>query len=341
MAGPSFNLDHSVEYGIAEQVSPLVQRVTCQNPSRFTFTGTGTYLIGGDDVMVVDPGPTDDAHVDALVAALDGRNVTHFLITHTHGDHSPAATVLKTHIDAPTVGFGPHPLDRPALDDDGDDDADADDPGGFGFDPIDEDPDETNDDESEEDKGYKSEHAHDWDFEPDIRLGHGDTVAGAGFAIEALHTPGHISNHLCFALDAERALFSGDHVMGWSTTIIPPPDGNLNSYLDSLRLLLPRDDEVYYPTHGAPITDPMTLVPALLTHRESRTEQITACLRDGIDTIKEMVLRMYTHVDAKLYPAAGASVMSHLVAMHQIGVVVCSDESPKPRSRYTLASVDG
>ena len=132
MAGPSFNLDHTVEYGAVEQISPLVQRVTCKNPSRFTFTGTGTYIIGGDDVMIVDPGPTDDAHVDALVAAVAGRTVTHFLITHTHGDHSPAATVLKTHIDAPTVGFGPHPLERPALDDNDDDDE----TGGFGFDPM-------------------------------------------------------------------------------------------------------------------------------------------------------------------------------------------------------------
>lgn len=337
MAGPSFNLDHTVEYGAVEQVSPLVQRVTCKNPSRFTFTGTGTYLIGGQDVMVVDPGPTDDAHVDALVAALDGRTVTHFLITHTHGDHSPAATVLKTHIDAPTVGFGPHPLDRPALnaENETDDDADA-----FGFDPIEDDPAET-EDKADEDKGYKSDHAHDWDFEPDMRMTHGETLAGTGATIEALHTPGHISNHLCFGLTEEKALFSGDHVMGWSTTIIPPPDGSLNSYLDSLRLLLPRDDQVYYPTHGAPITDPMTLVPALLAHREARTDQILKCLSDGIDTIKEMVLRLYTHVDPKLYPAAGASVMSHLVALHQLEAVTCSDPTPQPRSKYALASVEG
>lgn len=331
-SGPQFNLDHQVTYGAIEQISPLVQRVTCENPSRFTFMGTGTYIIGDERVAVIDPGPPEDGHIDALVAALDGRTVTHLLITHTHGDHSPAAALLKTHIDAPTYGFGPHPLDRPDPDAAASDD---DDEAGFGFD--------VDDDEPEEDKpegeadAYKADHAHDWDFQPDVTVAHGDIITGDGFSFDALHTPGHISNHLCFGLREEQALFTGDHVMGWSTTIIPPPDGSLNSYLDSLRLLMPRPDQVFYPTHGAPITDPATLVPALLAHREGRTDQILACLADGIDTIKEMVLRMYTHVDKKLYNAAGASVMSHLVALHEVGTVTCSDESPRPRSLYSLA----
>lgn len=330
-SGPQFNLDHDVVYGAVDQVSPLVQRVTCENPSRFTFKGTGTYIIGTDDVMVIDPGPPEDGHVDALVAALDGRTVTHFLITHTHGDHSPAAATLKEHFDAPTVGFGPHPLDRPdpASTTNADDDE-----SGFGFDEDDDEPEEQVESENE---GYKSEHAHDWDFEPDMAVSHGEIIEGAGFSVEALHTPGHISNHLCFGLTQENSLFSGDHVMGWSTTIIPPPDGSLNAYLDSLRLLVPRTEDVYYPTHGAPITDPQLLVPALLGHREARTDQILACLGDGLDTIKDMVLRMYTHVDKKLYNAAGASVMSHLLALHEIGRVTCSDDQPKPRSIYGLA----
>ena len=185
-------------------------------------------------------------------------------------------------------------------------------------------------DDEKDDEGYKSEHAHDWDFTPDVVVAHGDVIEGDGFSFEALHTPGHISNHLCFALEEEQALFSGDHVMGWSTTIIPPPDGNLNSYLDSLRLLMPRSEHTFYPTHGAPITDPAALVPALLRHREARTEQIISCMDDGIDTIKEMVLRMYTHVPPQLYPAAAASVMSHLVALHETNTVACSDDKPKP-----------
>ncbi len=191
-------------------------------------------------------------------------------------------------------------------------------------------------DDEKDDEGYKSEHAHDWDFTPDVVVAHGDVIEGDGFSFEALHTPGHISNHLCFALEEEQALFSGDHVMGWSTTIIPPPDGNLNSYLDSLRLLMPRSEHTFYPTHGAPITDPAALVPALLRHREARTEQIISCMDDGIDTIKEMVLRMYTHVPPQLYPAAAASVMSHLVALHETNTVACSDDKPKPRSLYSM-----
>lgn len=333
-AGPQFNLDHEVTYGAVDRLSPLVQRVTCENPSKFTFTGTGTYIIGDRNVAVIDPGPPENDHVDALVAALDGRTVTHLLITHTHGDHSPASALLKQHIDAPTYAFGKHPLDRPA-ETGPTDHTDGEDESGFGFDPIEED--ESDSDSGDAAEGYKSEHAHDWDFEPDFVVGHGDVIEGDGFSFEALHTPGHISNHLCFGLREEAALFSGDHVMGWSTTIIPPPDGSLNQYLDSLRLLLPRSDELFYPTHGAPITDPGTLVPALLAHREARTEQILACLADGIDTIKEMVLRMYTHVPAQLYPAAGASVMSHLVALHEKGTVTCSDPKPKPRSQYQLA----
>lgn len=328
-AGPQFVLDHEIVYGDIDQISPLVQRVTAKNPSRFTFKGTGTYIVGDERVAVIDPGPPHEPHVDALVAALDERTVTHLLITHTHGDHSPAAALLQQHIDAPTYAFGPHPMDRPdpsaesATDDEG-----------FGFEMPDDEPDEQVESDAD---GYKSDHAHDWDFQPDVVVGHGDVIEGDGFSFEALHTPGHISNHLCFALREEAALFSGDHVMGWSTTIIPPPDGNLNSYLDSLRLLVPRDERVYYPTHGAPITDPTTMVPALLAHREARTEQILACLADGIDTIKEMVLRMYTHVDKRLYNAAGASVMSHLLALHETGTITCSDDTPKPRSSYHLA----
>jgi len=329
-SGPQFNLEHDIEYGAVDEITPLVRRVTAKNPSRFTFKGTGTYIIGRGQVAIVDPGPVDDKHVDALLAAIDGETVTHLLVTHTHGDHSPAASVLQQHIDAPTWAFGPHPTERPDPDKAKTDDEEQ----GFGFDPIEEDEDDAVEGAEE---GYKADHAHDWDFVPDNAVAHGDIIEGSGWSVEALHTPGHISNHLCFALREEQSLFSGDHVMGWSTTIIPPPDGNLNSYLDSLRLLVPRSEGRFYPTHGAPIDDPQALVPALLAHREGRTEQILACLGDGIDTIKEMVLRMYTHVAPQLYNAAGASVMSHLVALHEKGTITCSDDKPGPRSLYQLA----
>lgn len=327
--GPQFNLDHEVVYGAVDQLSPLVRRVTAQNPSRFTFKGTGTYIIGDERVAIVDPGPPEHGHVEALLAAIDGRTVTHLLITHTHGDHSPAAGLLKEHLDVPTYGFGPHPLARDAFAEVEEDEQ------GFGFDPADIEANAEPEDDAEE--GYRSDHANDWDFQPDVAVAHGDVITGDGWSVEALHTPGHISNHLCFALREEASLFSGDHVMGWSTTIIPPPDGNLNAYMDSLTLLLPRSEERYYPTHGAAIEDPQQLVPALLAHREARTEQILACLGDGIDTIKDMVLRMYTHVPSQLYNAAGASVMSHLVALHERGVVSCSDSTPKQRSSFALS----
>ncbi len=338
-SSPTFNLEHDVVYGAAERLSPLVRRVTAKNPSRFTFMGTGTYIIGNGDVAIVDPGPVDDNHVDALVAAVDGETVTHLLITHTHGDHSPAASVLQTHFDCPTVGFGPHPIDRPDPASSQSAVSEADSHSGertsmFGFDPL---PDDDAPKAESDADGYKADHANDWDFTPDVVASHGEQIGGSSWTIESLHTPGHISNHLCFALAEEQALFSGDHVMGWSTTIIPPPDGNLNSYLDSLRLLLPRSEQIYYPTHGAPITDPQVLVPALLAHRENRTAQILDCMTDGIDTIKQMVLRMYTHVVPQLYDAAGASVMSHLRALHETGAIACSDTEPGPMSVYTLS----
>lgn len=337
MSGPQFNLDHRVEYGAVDRLSTRLERVTAKNPSKFTFTGTGTYLVGDHErVVVIDPGPTDQAHVDALVAAIGDRSVTHLLITHTHGDHSPAAGLLKAHIDAPTYGFGPHPLPRPGSDQAGDGDDDED----FGFDPPPDHDDAAASAGGRDEAGYKSEHAHDWDFEPDVRVGDGEMIDCSGFGFEAIHTPGHISNHLCFALRDDSGdppvLFSGDHVMGWSTTIIPPPDGDLNQYLASLDKLLPRSEAVYYPTHGAPITDPSTLVAALRAHRQARTDQILDCLGRGIETIKEMVLDMYD-VDPKLHNAAGASVMSHLVALVATGQVTHSTPSPRPRSHYRLA----
>ncbi len=336
--GPQFNLDHEVVYGAVEQLSPMVRRVTAENPGKFTFQGTGTYIIGNGRVAIVDPGPVDTNHVEALLAAVEGETVTHLLITHTHGDHSPAAALLQEHIDAPTWGFGPHPIARP----DPDAPIDPERGLGFGFDQEEPEPEQRSSDDGAEDtspkhdEGYQAADANDWDFSPDEVVTHGQVIDGDGWSVEALHTPGHISNHLCFALREELSMFSGDHVMGWSTTVIPPPDGSLNSYLDSLQLLIGRNETVYHPTHGAPITDPQQLVPALLAHRKARTEQILACLNDGLATIKDIVLRMYTHVPKELYNPAGASVMSHLLALHEIDKVHCSDDEPGPRSLYTL-----
>ena len=286
-----FNRELDVEYGRVDQVSPLVRRVVAENPGPFTFRGTGTYIVGHGSVAVIDPGPPIDAHVEALVQALDGETVTHILITHTHGDHSPAARPLAALTGAPTYGFGPHPR-LPRGEESGDDADDA-----------------------------ADEERSDLDFVPDVVTVDADVIEGEGWTIDALHTPGHISNHLCFALREEKILFTGDHVMGWSTTVIPSPDGDLTAYMANLHRLLDRDDEVYWPTHGPPITDPQRFVQALIAHREERTRQILERLRSGDERIDQIVAALYADVDPALHPAAGRSVLAHLVALQRDGVV--------------------
>ena len=285
-----FVKDLQFAYGTVSGLSPLVRRVIAQNPSAFTFHGTGTYIVGhGDAVAVIDPGPDDPAHVEALLKNLAGATVSHILITHTHRDHSPGAALLKARTGAPTYAFGPHPQPKGSL---------------------------------------AVEEGGDHDFTPDHLLKDGDVVRGKGWTMTALHTPGHISNHLCFALHEEKALFSGDHVMGWSTTVISPPDGNMTDYYASLRKLLPRDDQRYYPTHGAPIdrettgNSPQHFVEALLAHRAGRELQIVNCLsEDGAMTIPQMVQRMYSDVPKYLHPAAARSVLAHLIHMAHEGRV--------------------
>jgi glyoxylase-like metal-dependent hydrolase (beta-lactamase superfamily II) len=301
-----FNRDFSVEYGRVDQVSPLIRRVVAENPGRFTFTGTGTYIVGHGEVAVIDPGPDLPAHLDALERALEGETVTHILITHTHGDHSPAAAPLKAATGAPTYGYGPHP------------DADRDRPSSAG------------DDAPQEERS-------DLDFVPDVVTADGDTIAGNGWTVEALHTPGHISNHLCFGLAEEKALFTGDHVMGWSTSVIPSPDGDLGDYLTNLRRLLERDDRIYWPTHGPAITDPHSFVEALIAHREERTRQILERLATGDELIDDMVAVLYADVDSKLHPAAARSVLAHLVLLESTGQVAADGEPLGLDRRWRLA----
>jgi glyoxylase-like metal-dependent hydrolase (beta-lactamase superfamily II) len=291
-----FNRDFAVEYGRVEQVSPLIRRVVAENPGRFTFTGTGTYIVGHGSVAVIDPGPDLGPHIEALTAALEGETVTHILITHTHGDHSPAAAPLKAITGAPTYGYGPHPVrDREARAAN-----DSDDP--------------------------PQEERSDLDFVPDVITTDGSMIHGDGWTIEALHTPGHISNHLCFALSEERALFTGDHVMGWSTSVIPSPDGDLGAYMANLERLFDRDDEIYWPTHGPPITDPHSFVRALIAHREARTRQILDRLGAGDERIDQIVAVLYTDVDRALHPAASRSVLAHLVHLASTGQVLAEPE---------------
>ncbi len=311
MAGssaPKFVTDLDPRYGEAVEVAPGIRRVVAKNPSKFTYLGTGTYIVGTDRVAIIDCGPRIDAHVEAVLRAVESQTVTHLLVTHTHGDHSPSTAAIKAATGATTYGFGPHPPN--AEDESAADRQDrADDT-------------EPEDDEPEDDPEM---HRPDTEFEPDVRVAHGEVIAGDGFTFEALYTPGHISNHLCFAHRESKSLFSGDHVMGWSTTIIPPPDGDMGHYLDSLRLLLDRDDEVYYPTHGPAIEDPRAFVEALIAHRLGREQQIVDLLGPEPKTIADLVAVMYADVDKKLHKPAARSVESHLVLLERQARVTRTD----------------
>lgn len=306
---PVFVTDFDPRHGELVDVSPLLRRIVCDNPSKFTFHGTGTYVIGRGDVAVVDPGPRDDRHIEALLRTLEGETVRHILITHTHGDHSPAATAVAEATGAPVLGFGPHPAGAVS---------EADDAAGTGDDDWDtgEERPEPTAEERAKAKEELEKHRPDVDFDPDHRLVHGEVVEGPGYTVTALHTPGHISNHLCFALAEEHAVLSGDHVMGWSTTIIPPPDGDIAAYLDSLRLMLGRTDEILYPTHGAPVTEPRAYVRALLDHRLDREAQIVAELRNGPRNARELVETLYADVRRELWRPAARSVIAHLRKLH-------------------------
>ena len=268
-----------------DEVAPGVRRVMANNPGPFTFKGTGVYIAGGKDVAVIDPGPDDASHVDALKRALEGRRVTHILVTHTHSDHSPAAKPLKAWCGAKTYAFGPHGSGK--LDD-----------------------------------GVRVEEGGDMQFVPDVRVKDGEILKGNGFTFECVFTPGHTSNHMCYALKEENALFTGDHVMGWSTTVVTPPDGDMAQYMASVKKLMARDDAVLYPTHGAPVTDPKPFLAAYLEHRLDRERQIVACIGEGLSTIPEMVARMYVDVDKRLHPAASRSVLAHLIQLEGEGRVV-------------------
>jgi glyoxylase-like metal-dependent hydrolase (beta-lactamase superfamily II) len=293
--------------GRVDMVTPHIRRVVADNPGPFTLLGTGTYIVGYGRVAVIDPGPRDEAHVARLLEALRGETIEAILITHTHGDHSPAAALLKeAGHDAPVYGFGPHPLSREQ-------------------------------EEQVEASGARLEERADLDFEPDVHVTTGDVIKGWGWTFEALHTPGHISNHLCFAFREEKALFSGDHVMGWATTIIPPPDGDVVAYLASLDLLLDRDDVVYWPTHGPPIFDPQDYVRLLRVHRVEREQQILDAIGRGKTRIDAMVKSIYKGYPDELRKPAARSVLAHLIKLVREGRVTCDTPQATITSKYRLA----
>ena len=284
-----FRRDLDFEYGVSAAVSPNIRRVVANNPSPFTLYGTGTYILGHGNVAVVDPGPADPAHIEALLAATRGETITHLLVTHTHADHSPGCALLRESCDAPTYGYGPHGAGKL-------------------------------------EEGVVVEEGGDMDFDPDVQVRDGQMIEGDGWSVECVYTPGHTSNHICYQLREERALFSGDHVMGWSTSIVSPPDGDMQNYMASLELLLERDDALYWPTHGPAITAPKPHVEAFIAHRVEREEQIRACLEDGVPRIREMVPTMYADLPEFMYPAAARSVFAAMVYLVQRGEVTCRGE---------------
>jgi glyoxylase-like metal-dependent hydrolase (beta-lactamase superfamily II) len=302
-----FRRDFHFQYGVAENISPLIRRVVAANPSPFTFKGTGTYIVGRGQVAIIDPGPDIPEHINALLKAVGNETVTHIFVTHTHLDHSPAAAAVKRATGAKTYGFGPHGSGRA--------ESRAKNFGGIELGVV--------------------EEGGDHDFAPDETLREGDGVTGPGWRLTSVETPGHTSNHLCFYLAEEKTLFTGDHVMGWSTSVIAPPDGDMAAYMRSLRKLLKRDDTIYWPTHGPSIPEPKKHVAAFIAHRQERVVAILAAMRAGDATIPEIVARVYAGLDPRLVPAAGRSVLAHLVELAERGLVL-SDGPPALNSIFRL-----
>lgn len=273
--------------GQIERLSPLVHRLIAPNPGPFTFTGTCTYVVGDRDVVIIDPGPDDPLHRDLIIKAIGTSRLHSILVTHTHRDHSPLAATLKALTGASVMGCGPHRLAR-ALNEGETNPLDA-----------------------------SSDH----DYQPDQILQNGEHVRFGDLDIEVVTTPGHTINHLAFALLNEKALFSGDHVMGWSTSIVAPPDGAMQAYMNSLEKLIARDDQIYYPGHGEAVRAPARFVPQLLSHRRLRETSILDAVRGGVDTIPELVTKLYRELDPRLHGAAGLSVFAHLEDLVSRGLV--------------------
>ena len=275
--------------GHCEPLEPLVRRVLAPNGSPFTYTGTQTYLVGGaDGLAVIDPGPDLPEHLAALEAAIGGTALLAICCTHTHRDHSPAAAPLASRTGAPIVGCAPLALAS---------------------------------DEPRADVPFDTAYC------PDRVLADGEAIAGPGWTLTALATPGHTSNHLCFALEESGALFTGDHVMGWSTTVVAPPDGDMAAYMASLDKLHARNDRIYYPAHGPAVTRPRQLVRGMIGHRRQRERQILKLLDTRAHLISELVPQMYKGVDERLWPAAGQSVKAHLIDLERRGLVARSGET--------------
>ncbi|MBY5440777.1 MBL fold metallo-hydrolase [Rhizobium leguminosarum] len=303
MDSPAFDLAFEPAYGQAVPVVAGVERVTVNNPGPFTFFGTNSYIVGSSSVAVIDPGPEDEAHYQALMAALGRRAVTHIFVSHTHRDHSPLARRMQAATGAVTVGQGPHRPARPLRDGE--------------INPFSE--------------------SSDLSFVPDIALSDGETISGDGWALSAVLTPGHTANHAAFALADRDILFSGDHVMAWSTSIVAPPDGSMADYMASLDQLIERQDGLLLPGHGGPVTQPASFLRALKAHRLKREQAVLARIQAGDRGIAEMVKAIYRDTDPKLHGAAAHSVLAHIEDLMERGEIA-ADGPPTLAALYRPAS---
>jgi glyoxylase-like metal-dependent hydrolase (beta-lactamase superfamily II) len=298
----NFNTAFSPAYGAPVPVADGVERLTVNNPSPFTFYGTNSYIVGRSSVAVIDPGPDDEAHYDALMRALAGRRVSHIFVSHTHRDHSPLARRLKNATGALTVAEGPHRAARPLH-------------------------------EGEINPFAESA---DTEFQPDIRIADGQTIEGDGWSLSAVHTPGHTANHSAFALEGTGILFSADHVMAWATTIVAPPDGSMADFMASVEKLLARDDRFFFPGHGGPVREPASFLRSLRTHRRMRERAVMERILAGDRLIADMVRSIYAKTDPKLHGAAALSVLAHLEDLIEKGRVV-TDGAPSLVGAYRPA----
>jgi len=286
VADPSFNTDFDPPVGVAETLLPGLRRIVAPNASPMTFRGTNTYLLGGTDVAVIDPGPDMDAHLHAILKAVgETCSISHIFVTHSHVDHSPLSRRLARITGAPVLAVSDSFSSRSAR------------------------------------MKNLAEHAElgggegvDKDFNPDRQLADGQRIVGQGWSLDAITTPGHFSNHVCFSWPEEAVVFSGDHVMGWATTLVSPPDGDLTAFMASLEKMAARKgDRRYFPGHGAVLEDPQAMISYLLSHRRERESQIIAALTQGAANASELAARIYTEIPRSLLPAATRNVFAHLI----------------------------
>ncbi len=298
-----FNKDFPLKPGVVDEVVPGVRRVLCDNPSPFTFTGTVSYIVGKGNVAIIDPGPIDEAHTQALLNAVRGETVTHILVTHTHNDHSPGVAALKAATGATVYAEGPHRASRPAY--------------------------------ASETRATES--GGDRNFRPDVTLKDGDVVEGDGWRLETVATPGHTANHIAFAWQDRNLTFVGDHVMGWSTSIVAPPDGSMVDKMSSLERLADRSEQLYFSGHGPEIPDAVRFVKFLIRHRKAREASILHRLAKGEADIPTIVRASYIGIDPRLVGAAGYSVLAHLEDLVARDVVA-TDGDPTIDGSYRLVA---